>query len=47
MSGNERGSKSSKQQPGDQTGPQAAKAKQGSSILETVRQKMAYTIRGI
>ena len=50
MSAKERDNKLSKQQPGDQTGPKAAKQQRSvglNGILETVRQKMAYTIRGI
>jgi hypothetical protein len=30
-----------------ESGKKAAKAQQGKGILETVRQKMAYTLRGI
>jgi len=36
---------SSKKEAGDQT--KAPKARSLNSLLETVRQKMAYTIRGI
>lgn len=31
----------------NESGKKAAKAQQGKGILETVRQKMAYTLRGI
>ena len=40
----------SKNEPGDQVAPKASKTpgKAGlNGLLETVRQKMAYTIRGI
>jgi hypothetical protein len=39
-----------KKESGEQAGPKAAKAAQPrglNGLLETVRQKMAYTIRGI
>jgi hypothetical protein len=40
----------SKNEPGDQLGPKALKAPRTTglnALLETVRRKMAYTIRGI
>jgi hypothetical protein len=44
-----RGSQISKKESGDQAGRKAAKTPTASlnGLLETVRQKMAYTIRGI
>jgi hypothetical protein len=50
MSNMERGGQYSKNESGDQTMPKAPKtsrAKGLNALLETVRQKMAYTIRGI
>ena len=46
----ERDGQSSKKESGDQAGPKAAKTSRPTGLnglLETVRQKMAYTIRGI
>jgi len=46
----ERDGQYSKKKSGDEVAPTAAKAPQArglNGLLETVRQKMAYTIRGI
>jgi hypothetical protein len=45
----ERDGQSSKKESGDQARSKAAKSRPAglSGLLETVRQKMAYTIRGI
>jgi hypothetical protein len=45
----ERDNKNPKKETGDQMATKAPKAPAttGSAVLETVRQKMAYTIRGI
>lgn len=46
----ERDGQFSKKDSADQTGPKAAKSSRArglNGLLETVRQKMAYTIRGI
>jgi len=49
MSGKERDSQQSTKNSADQGAPQAPKSQRAglNGILETVRQKMAYTIRGI
>jgi hypothetical protein len=49
MSAMDRGNQVSKKESGDQPGRKAAKTRPAglNGILETVRQKMAYTIRGI
>ena len=50
MSITERSSQHPKNETGDQLAPQAPKASRAkglNALLETVRQKMAYTIRGI
>jgi hypothetical protein len=50
MSNMERGGQYSKNESGDQIvpkAPKAARAKGLNGLLEAVRQKMAYTIRGI
>ena len=50
MSAMDRSSQHSKNESGDQVAPKAPKAPRTAGLnglLETVRQKMAYTIRGI
>jgi hypothetical protein len=49
MSATDRASRISKKESGDQAGRTAAKTRPAglNGILEAVRQKMAYTIRGI
>ena len=50
MSVTQRSSQHSKNESGDQIVPKAPKASRAkglNALLETVRQKMAYTIRGI
>jgi hypothetical protein len=50
MSAMERGGQHSKNESGDQPVPKAPKTPRATglnALLETVRQKMAYTIRGI
>lgn len=43
----EREGQYSKKGSGDQVTPKASRARGLNALLETVRQKMAYTIRGI
>lgn len=43
----ERDNQHSKKQSGVEAAPKASRARGLNALLETVRQKMAYTIRGI